>query len=193
MEELGLKDKTLVLFTSDNGPHLEGGADPDFFDSNGPFRGYKRDLYEGGLRVPLIASWPGTVAAGTVSNHVSAFWDWLPTFCELADVSPPEGIDGISLAPELLGKSQPEHDYLYWEFHEQGGKQALRMGDWKGIRFNLLEGPPYRFELYDLASDPSESREVSEAHPKTVAEIERIMEESHTPSELFPFAVDENP
>jgi len=183
----GLDDSTLVLFSSDNGPHREGGHDPVFFDSNGPFRGFKRDLYEGGIRVPLLARWPGVVAPGTRSDHVSAFWDLLPTVAELAGVEPPGGLDGISFAPTLRGAAgQRRHDYLYWEFHEQGGKQAVRRGPWKGIRLDAMASPGGPLELYDLETDPGETRDVAAEEPDVVAELAALMDESHTPSDLFP-------
>jgi arylsulfatase A-like enzyme len=188
LEELGLTEDTLVIFTSDNGPHLEGGHDPRFFDSNGPLRGFKRDLYEGGIRAPFVASWPGTIAAGTVSSHISAFWDFLPTACEAAGIEPPAGTDGISYLPELLGRGrQPEHDHLYWEFHEQGRKQAVRMGRWKGVRLNVRRDPDGPIELYDLESDLAEEHDVAADHPEIIEQIRRIMADAHTPSELFPF------
>ena len=187
LDELGLSQNTLVMFTSDNGPHQEGGADPEFFDSNGGLRGIKRDLYEGGIRVPMIARWPGMIAAGSTSDHVSAFWDVMPTLCELAGVSAPPGIDGISFLNALRGEAQPQHEYLYWEFHEQGGKQAVRMGDWKGVRLNVLEDPGAPIELYDLAGDPSETRDTAADHPDVVAELAELMDEAHSPSDVFPF------
>ncbi|MCX5637924.1 MAG: arylsulfatase, partial [Planctomycetota bacterium] len=144
LKKLGLDENTLVMFSSDNGPHKEGGGDPAFNKSSGPLRGYKRDLYEGGIRVPMLARWPSKIKAGSVSNHVSAFWDFLPTCCELAGVNTPETIDGISILPTLLGQpdKQKKHEFLYWEFHEQGKKQAVRMGDWKGVRLNVAKNPP---------------------------------------------------
>jgi arylsulfatase A-like enzyme len=189
LQSLGLDDKTLVLFSSDNGPHREGGADPAFFDSSGILRGYKRDLYEGGIRVPLIARWPGRIAAGSGTNHVSAFWDFLPTFCELAGVAAPPGIDGISMVPTLLGRPdrQQKHPYLYWEFHEQGKKQAVRMGDWKGVRLNVAKNPNGPIELYDLAADPREERNVADQHPEIVRQVTSIMASARTPSEHWPW------
>ena len=178
------------MFSSDNGPHLEGGADPDFFDSNGGYRGYKRDLYDGGIRVPTIARWPGTVQAGAVSDHLSAFWDVLPTFVELAGGPEPSDIDGISFLPELLGERQQDHDYLYWEFHEQGGKQAVRLGNWKGVRVDLEADPNAPLELYDLAADPEERRDVASDHPEIVERIVTMMQEAHVPSDVFPFPTD---
>ena len=133
LEELGIEDNTLVLFTSDNGPHREGGNDPEFNDSNGPLRGIKRDLYEGGIRVPLIARWPGRIKAGESTDHISAFWDLMPTACELAGIEAPKGIDGISYLPTLLGKEQQKHDYLYWEFKRL---RAVRMGKWKAVQMS---------------------------------------------------------
>ncbi|MFC1765860.1 arylsulfatase, partial [Planctomycetota bacterium] len=147
LKKLGLDDKTLVIFTSDNGPHAEG-VDPTFFNSSGPLRGAKRDLYEGGIRVPMIAYWPGTIDSGTESQHVSAFWDYLPTLAELADVECPP-TDGISLVPGLQGQLQPKHEYLYWEFHESSSKQAVRVGKWKAVRIK----PSDKIELYDMEND----------------------------------------
>lgn len=179
LEELELAENTLIIFTSDNGPHLEGGAEPDFFNSNGPFRGYKRDLYEGGIRVPMIAHWPGKIKEGRQSHHISAFWDVLPTLCEIAGVDFPPKVDGISFLPALMEMEQPKHDYLYWEFHEQGGKQAVRMGDWKAIKLNVLKGEPATF-LYHLKNDPMEKQDLSQQHPELVEKITTIMEEART-------------
>jgi arylsulfatase A-like enzyme len=134
LKKLDIDDNTLVFFTSDNGPHREGGADPDFFDSNGPLRGIKRDLYEGGIRVPMIARWPKRIKAGAKSDKVWAHWDLLPTLAEAAGVKPPAGIDGISMFNALSGRRQRDHEFLYWEFHERGFSQAARMGDWKAVR-----------------------------------------------------------
>ena len=187
LQALNIDRNTLVFFSSDNGPHKEGGADPAFFDSNGPLRGYKRDLYEGGIRVPFIARWPGRIEAGSGSNHISAFWDILPTCCEVAGVAPPEGIDGISIVPTLLGEPQKQqkHEFLYWEFHEQGKKQAVRMGDWKGVRLNVARDPDGPIELYNLATDLGEERNVADEHPDIVREMAVIMAASHEPSEHF--------
>jgi len=188
LKALGLDGKTLVLFSSDNGPHKEGGVDPAFFDSNGPLRGQKRDLYEGGIRVPFIARWPGRIAAGSGTNHVSAFWDFLPTCCDLAGVTPPEGIDGISILPTLLGKpeEQKKHPYLYWEFHEQGKKQAVRMGDWKAVRLNVAKNPNSPIELYNLKDDLGEEHNASDQHPEITQQIADIMKTARTPSEHWP-------
>lgn len=188
VKELGLEDNTLIIFTSDNGPHIEGGNDPDFFNSNGPLKGTKRDLYEGGIRVPMIAKWPEKIKAGTKSDHVSAFWDIFPTFSEIAEVEVPENLDGVSFLSELLGKSdQKKHEYLYWEFHEKGGRQAVRKGNWKAVKYNVLEKPNNPLELYDLENDIGESNDLAKAHPELVEEMEGIFKEARTPSEIFIF------
>jgi len=185
LKELEIDENTVVFFSSDNGPHKEGGGDPRFFGSYGPLRGYKRALYEGGIRVPLIARWPGKIAAGSGTDHVSAFWDFLPTCCDLARVGCPEGVDGFSMLPTLLGKSrrQRKHHWLYWEFHEQGKKQAVRMGDWKGVRLNVAKAPNGPIELYDLRTDLGETTDVAMEHPEVVAKIAGIMATARTPSE----------
>ena len=182
LKELGIDDNTIVFFTSDNGPHREGGGDPDFFDSNGPLRGGKRDLYEGGIREPMIARWPGRIKPDTTSKQVWAFWDFLPTAAEIAGVKSPTGIDGISMLPALLGKEQKSHDYLYWEFHERGFQQAIRMGDWKAVR--LAAGRP--LELYDLATDVGEEHNVASQHAHVVAKIDEILKSCRTDSKLWP-------
>lgn len=184
----GVLDNTIIIFTSDNGPHLEGGADPDFFDSNGPFRGYKRDLYEGGIRVPMLVSWPGVVAPGRTSNHICAMWDVMPTICSLVGITPPPGIDGISFLPELTGASQPGHPFLYWEFHEQGGRIAVRRDNWKLIVQNLGNTP--HAELYNLQNDPGESENLSNRYPHLAEELQKLAEESRVPAGDFPFVLD---
>jgi len=188
LKELGLDNNTLVMFTSDNGPHKEGGADPEFFDSSGPLKGYKRALYEGGIRVPMIARWPSKIKAGSVSDHISAFWDFLPTCCELVGVKTPKGIDGISMAASLLGRpgEQREHEFLYWEFHEQGKRQAVRMGDWKGIRQNVAKNSNGPIELYNLKNDIGEKNNVAVRHPSIVAKIKACMKAARTSSEHWP-------
>ena len=193
VDSLGIRERTIVIFTSDNGPHREGGADPEFFGGSGPFRGRKRDLYEGGVRIPMIASCPGTIEAGSRSDRISTFWDMLPTFAEMTGVELPVATDGISMLPELLGTGTPkEHEYLYWEFHEDGGKIAVRLGDWKGICLEVRADADAKMELYDLATDIHEDRDVADEHPEVVARIREIMREAHTPSPLFHFgAVDD--
>jgi arylsulfatase A-like enzyme len=188
LKELGIDENTFVMFSSDNGPHKEAGADPVFFNSSGPLRGIKRDLYEGGIRVPTIARWPGKIEPGSVSDHLSAFWDFLPTCTELAGIKVPDGIDGISMVPTLLGRceKQKKHKFLYWEFHEQGKKQAVRMGDWKAVRLNVAEDPNASVELYNLKDDIGEKHNVAAQHPQIVAQIERYLKTARTPSEHFP-------
>ena len=178
----GIDSRTLVLFASDNGPHKEGGADPGFFKSSGGLRGIKRDLYEGGIRVPMIARWPGTIPAGRVSAHPWAHWDMLPTLAEIAGARVPAGLDGLSMARALRGKRQPPHSFLYWEFHERGFQQAARMGRWKAVR--LKPGAP--LELYDLQTDLAEARDVSAAHPDIVAKIDAYLKSARTESARWP-------
>jgi arylsulfatase A-like enzyme len=182
LKDAGIDDNTVVFFSSDNGPHREGGNDPDFFRSSGPLRGIKRDLYEGGIRVPTLARWPGKIRAGQVSDQVWSFWDFLPTAAELAGAPAPTGIDGISMAPALLGKPQRNHEFLYWEFHERGFTQAVRMGHWKGVRFGTREP----LELYNLAEDLGETTNVAARHPGVVAKIEAYLRRARTDSKEFP-------
>ena len=182
LKELGLDRNTVVFFSSDNGPHKEGGNDPEFFDSNGPLRGIKRDLYEGGIRVPMIARWPGRIKAGATSNQVWAFWDFLPTAAEIVGAKSPPGLDGISMLPALLGRGQKNHEFLYWEFHEGGFKQAVRMGDWKAVRL----GPGKPLELYDLRTDIGEKNNVTDKHPDVGAKIEQILKAARTESQAWP-------
>jgi arylsulfatase A len=178
----GIDRQTLILFTSDNGPHQEGGAAPAFFKSAGELRGIKRDLYEGGIRVPMIARWPGTIPAGRVSDHVWAHWDVLPTLADVAGAKPPSAIDGTSMARALRGESQPPQPFLYWEFHERGFQQAVRMGKWKAVR--LKAGTP--IELYDLETDPGEARDVAAAKPDIVAKVEAYLKTARTQSSRWP-------
>ncbi len=184
LKALGIERNTVVFFSSDNGPHVEGGIDVDFFDSNGPLRGVKRDLYEGGIRVPLIVRWPGRIRPGTTSDHVCAFWDFLPTAAELAGVKPPRNIDGISFVPTLFGApaKQNGHEYLYWEFHERGGKQAVRSGNWKAVRLNWHKQSNGPIELYDLRRDIGEKFNVADKYPDVVAKMRRYLESARTPS-----------
>jgi arylsulfatase A-like enzyme len=186
LKNLGIDKNTLVIFTSDNGPHDEGGADPAFFNKAGPLRGFKGDLYDGGIRIPFIARWPGKIEAGTTSDHISAFWDFLPTACELAGIEPPVNTDGISYLPELLGKEQEKHDYLYWEYlHWDGNeRQAVRMEEWKMVRYDTLIDSETRVELYDLSEDIGETTDVADQHPRIVEEMLGIMEDAHEKSEL---------
>jgi arylsulfatase A len=187
LRELGIDNNTIVMFSSDNGPHKEGGAEPQYFKSSGPLRGIKRDLYEGGIRVPMIARWPGRIKAGTVNEHISAFWDFLPTCCELSDVKVPKGIDGISFVPTLLGRKQKQHEYMYWEFYEQRGKQVVRLGDWKGMRLNVRKDPDGPIELYNLKDDIGESNNVAGKHLDIVEKVRNMMKAARTESTLFSF------
>lgn len=187
LRELGIDEKTVVFFTSDNGPHKEGGADPAFFRSAGPLRGYKRDLYDGGIRVPMLVRWPGVVQPGSVSDLVWASWDFLPTAVELGGANAPAGLDGISVVPTLIGepragRKQPTHDYLYWEFHERGFQQAVRTGDWKAVR-SKADGP---LELFDLRTDIGERNDVAPAYPDIVSRIESYLDTARTESKAWP-------
>ena len=169
---------TMILFTSDNGPHAEGGCSTNFFRDSGPFRGLKRDLYEGGVRVPLIARWPGAIRAGTTSDRVVAFWDVFPTLAELAKTSSPPGLDGLSFAPTLLGRTQTNrHEHFYWEFHEGGYRQAVRWNDWKAVRLDTDKS----IELYDLKTDVGETNDVAAAHPELLARVETILKAEADP------------
>ncbi|MEL7585320.1 MAG: arylsulfatase [Prolixibacteraceae bacterium] len=190
IKELGLDENTLVIFTSDNGPHKESGADPAFFKSSGPLRGIKRDLYEGGIRVPFIARYPGKIKAGSVSDHVCAFWDMMPTFAELTGTKAADNTDGVSFLPTLFGKpGQKEHEFLYWEFHEGTGKMAVRKGDWKAIRLNIATPEKLRFELYDLSKDLPEKNNVAGQYPQIASELNKIMDEAHVPSPVWNFGL----
>lgn len=182
LEALNLSENTLIIFTSDNGPHREAGHDPEYFDSNGPLRGHKRDLYEGGVRVPMIAWWKGKIEPGSISDHVSAFWDVMPTMAEIAGQPVPENVDGISFLPELLQKEQAEHDYLYWEFHELKGRVAIRNGKWKGVRYKVSVNANSPLELYDLSNDPGESKNVAKDHPEIVEKLDAQIKSARTPS-----------
>lgn len=188
LDELGLTENTLLVFSSDNGPH-ENDRDPELFDSNGPLRGTKRDLYEGGVRVPLIVRWPGQIVAHTTSDHINTMWDIFPTFAELAGAAIPSDLDGLSFLPTLLGHSdQPHHGYLYWEFHEQGGKQAIRRGDWKAVRTHIKDDQPEVFELFNLSSDLGETTNLTTSHPAIAAELRALMTEANTPHPVLNFS-----
>ena len=179
-----IETNTVIFFTSDNGPHKEGGVDPAFFNSSGPLRGIKRDLYEGGIRVPMIVRWTGTIKPGQTSDYPWAFWDFLPTAAEIAGAKAkvPSAVDGQSVLPTLLGKPQKPHEFLYWEFHEKGSKQAVRMGDWKAVR--LAPGKP--LELYDLKTDLGETNNLAAANPDVIAKIEAYLKTARTDSPKWP-------
>ena len=181
LKELGIANHTLVIFTSDNG-HEYDNLQNEFFNSNGHFRGKKRDLYEGGVHVPLVAVWPGKIKAGSKSDHFSAFWDFLPTVCDIADIQPTAEVDGISYLPALLGETQVKHDYLYWEFNERmGPMQALLKGDWKLIRFVGKHE-----ELYNIKTDPGEKDDVILKNSKKAQQLQKLMDAARTDHPEFP-------
>jgi arylsulfatase len=193
LKERGLTNNTLVIFTSDNGPtHNVGGADSTFFRSAGTLRGLKGSLYEGGIRVPFVASWPGRVPAGGTHDTRLYFPDVLPTLCELAGARVPDGVDGISFVPALRGERQPAHPFLYWEFPSYRGQQAVIVDDWKAVRQNLVTGRAVT-ELYDLAADPNEATDVAAANPAVVARLERLMTEQHARNADFPLPTIDGP
>lgn len=183
VEENDLTEDTLIIFSSDNGPHEEGRHEMEFFDSNGIFRGMKRDLFDGGVRVPTIAKWPGKIAPGSESDVLSGFQDIFPTIAEVVAFPVPEGLDGKSLAPTLLGKpdQQSHHEYLYWEFLEKGGRKGVTTKKWKAIQLDTLKPNPKPTALYDLENDPAEENDVAAEHPQIVQQMEAWIEASHTP------------
>jgi len=188
LEALGIDKNTLIIFTSDNGPHAEGGNDYAFFNSNAGFKGIKRDLYEGGIREPMIANWPASIKAGTESKQVGAIWDFLPTFAEIIKAPMPKDIDGFSLLPTLTGKGkQKQHAFYYWEFHENGGRQAVLMNQWKGVKLNVFNKPDGEIELYNLLTDPLEKINLASKNPAIVEQIKAIMQTSHIENKDFPF------
>ena len=179
LKALGIAENTLVLFSSDNGPHLESSQDPLRFLPSGPVRGMKRELYDGGIRVPALGWWPGTIRPGQVSDHVGYFGDLMATACDVAKARLPAGMDSVSFLPALTGKgAQAKHDYLYWEFYEGGSAQAVRMGRWKGVRKPMFSGP---IELYDVERDPAEKYNVARNHAGVVKEIDAAMKQAHVP------------
>jgi arylsulfatase A-like enzyme len=204
VDEYGLREKTIVVFTSDNGPLWErfGGTDSEFFNSAGGLRGHKGNYYEAGFRVPCLVRWSGKIKPGTTNDRVTGFEDWMPTLLELigAKGATPGGIDGISFAPTLLGRKQPERPFLYRESQGYGGQQAVRVGDWKAFRTGLHPAgraakagqpaqkrpPPVPIELYNLKDDPTESRDVAAQHPEIVAKLAAILKEQHVPTKLWP-------
>jgi len=182
LDGYGIADNTLVLFTSDNGPHREGGNDPDFQDSNGPLRGIKRALYEGGVRVPLLARWPGMIEPGSVTDALSSFADFVPTVCDLAGVEAPEG-DGVSLLPTLLGEEDaPVNEFVYWEFYERGTAQAVCFERWKAVQKPAGTGP---IEVYDLETDIGEQWDISSYVPGVVERARQVMRREHVDSSVW--------
>jgi arylsulfatase len=184
LKELGLEKNTIICVVGDNGPTFNGGTDSEYFNSAQGYRGLKCALYEGGIRAPLVVRWPAQVAAGSTSDHLSAMWDMLPTFCDAAGVEAPQNIDGISLLPSLLGKpqEQKQHEYLYWE--DARNKRALRFGDWKMIKYH----PSLKVELYNLKDDPKEEKDLSKSNPEMKAKLEKMMDDVRIDSKEFPLA-----
>ncbi|MBE3070336.1 MAG: sulfatase-like hydrolase/transferase, partial [Planctomycetes bacterium] len=189
LKELGLEDRTLVCFASDNGPTFNGGTDSAFFQSAGPLHGLKAQVYEGGIRVPLIARWPGRIPAGRVTDQVAAAWDVLPTVADIVGAAPPATIDGVSLLPTLQGQpGQRQHEYLYWESSGlQGGEQGLRWGDWKGVRTQIHKNPNAPLTLFNLKDDLGETRDLAREQPDVAAKVLQLMKAAHEPSPEFPF------
>lgn len=185
----GLEENTIIMFASDNGPHQEGGHTMEYFNSNGAYRGMKRDMYDGGIRTPFIVKWPNTIKAGSKSNHLSAFWDVLPTFCDIVGVNKPKEIDGISFFNTLKNneKAQDKHKYLYFEFYEEGGKQAIVSENWKYIKLNVRQGAKSKkpiVELYDLSKDLSEQKNIASENPKVVKKLNKYLVKAHIPFPL---------
>jgi arylsulfatase A len=175
-----------IIFTSDNGPHKENGGDPEFFNSNGIFRGVKRDLYEGGIRVPFIAYWPGKIKPG-ITEQIAALWDMYPTFLNLAGIGLPKNIDGYSLLPTFFQRGkQKQHEYFYWEFHENDGRQAVRLHNWKGVKLAVNKSADEHIELYYLKNDPQEQNNIASKFPSVVKRIEAIMKQEHLPNPDWP-------
>lgn len=185
LKQSGREENTLLIFTSDNGPHKENGGDPAFFNSNGGLRGIKRDLYEGGVRVPFIARQKGVIKAGTTSAQVGAFWDLYPTFLDWAGVPLKAKVDGQSLAQTLKNQKELPHAYLYWELHESGGKQAVRLGDWKGVILSAST-TPQPLELYNIRADPQEKNNVAAQHPDIVQQLTNLIQKAHVPNVNWP-------
>lgn len=193
LKGLGLYENTLIIFTSDNGPTYNGGTDSEWFDSAKPFKsgqGWgKGFMHEGGIRIPMIASWPGKIAAGSETDHISAFWDVLPTLCEVAGISTDYQTDGISFLPTLINsQTQLDHEFLYWEFPAYNGQQAIRLGNWKGLRTDIFDGN-MEVELFDLENDPGEQQNVAEEHPEIIERMEKIMIEQHSNPEIERFKI----
>jgi arylsulfatase A-like enzyme len=189
LKETGQSDNTLIVFTSDNGATFNGGYDRDFFEGNKPLRGMKTELWDGGIRVPCIAAWPGTIKPGQTSGYVGASWDFLPTYAELAGAAIPAGLDGQSIVPTLLGgRRQPSHEVLYWET-VAGGHQALRVGDWKALRLGAAQAPDAPVQLFNLATDPGETTDVAASHPDIITKATALLKSSRFPSPEFPMGL----
>lgn len=191
LKKQGLEKNTLIIFTSDNGPHKENGGDPEFFNGSGGLKGIKRDLYEGGIRVPFIAYQPGVTKPATVNAMPAALWDLFPTFLQIAGIKQTKSIDGISILPALKGQKQNLHAYFYWELHEGGGKQAVRFGNWKGVRLNVSAMNNAPIELYDLETDPQEKNNIASKHHEVVKQIEAFMKEAYVSNAEWPLMASE--
>jgi arylsulfatase len=188
LKELKIDDNTLIIFTSDNGATHAGGVDYKFFNSVGELRGLKGSLWEGGIRVPFVAKWPGKIKPGSTSDHISGFQDMMPTIGDITGYRSPADIDGISFLPTLLGTTgQAEHKCLYWEFKAYGGQQAVRMGKWKGIRRGLQRNPNAPIQLYNLETDLSEKNDLAKKYPEVVEKIQKLMQSERVASKVFPF------
>ncbi len=185
LKQLNIDDNTIVFFTSDNGTTFNGGVDAKFFESVGPYRGLKMDVYEGGIRMPMVARWPGKIKPNSETNLVAAHYDILATLLEIGK-APAVPSDGISILPTLLGKSkkQTSHEYLYWEYAEKGGQVAIRLGKWKGVKVNLIKNPKNKWELYDLVADESEKKDVAAQHPDILSQFDAIVKKEHKPSHI---------
>ena len=188
VKALNLSENTIIIFTSDNGPHSEGGNVPTKFNSSAGFKGQKRDLYEGGIRVPLIVSWPNQIKPNQSTDFIGAFWDFMPTFADVTNAPTPTDTDGLSLLPLLTNKGkQAQHPFLYWEFHEDGGKQAVRSGKWKAVKLDVIQHPENPIKLFNLENDASEKNDVAKKYPKMVQRMTKIMNEQHRENPNFPF------
>jgi arylsulfatase A-like enzyme len=185
LKEMGLDDNTIVIFSSDNGPQPFGGPDTAYFHSTGGLRGLKHDLYEGGIREPMIVRWPGHVKEGTTSAFQTVLYDMMPTFLDVAGLPKAGRTDGVSLVPVITGEGRPQdRPFLYWEHSGKGGQKAVRQGKWKAIWVGMKKDPKTAGELYDLEKDPDETTDVSKAHPDVMRELTKIRDESHEPSVL---------
>jgi len=187
VKQLGLDSNTIVFFTSDNGPNTSKSHDPEFFESNGIYKGYKRDMYEGGIRIPMIVRWPGKISPGTVSDEVWAFWDFLPTAADLSGLPFENNTDGISVLPALLGKLQKSHEYLYWDYGHVRDEflQAARWDSWKGIKNNATK----QIEIFNLDDDPGETQNLAEQRPDLAKQFEEILLKAYEPSSQYPVAL----
>lgn len=187
LKEIGQLENTIVIFASDNGVHNVGGHDPSYFNSNASLRGIKRDLYEGGVHVPFVVSWPKVIGQPRVTEHIATFWDFMPTVCDLLGLPVPQGSDGLSYLPVLENREQEQakHDYLYYEFYEQGGKQSIYKDGWKLVRLNMDKPAKRVEELYYLPDDKCERKNLLLQYPQKVKELKQLMSEAHTDSEHF--------